>query len=138
MKSILQQLLSTLSLLLLPLSCKLFHISHVNQFQNPRKQKVKFIPTALSLGANVLCYLSYCCDQVPGERELKGEGFLLAHSVRVCRGRKAGLQEWEAAGYPVHTTRKLREMEAHAMLTFSLYASQDPGQWNAATHFFPA
>lgn len=101
------------------LSCKLFHISHVNQFQIPRKQKVKFIPTALSLGGQCfgLFILSYCCDQIPGEREPKGKGFLLVHSVRGYHGAEAGQQECEEAGDPVHTTRKSREMEAHAVLS---------------------
>lgn len=62
-------------------------------------------------------YLSYCCDQIPGEREPKGEGFLLVHSVRAYHGTEAGQQECEEAGDLAHTTRKSREKEAHAVLS---------------------
>lgn len=49
-------------------------------------------------------YLSHCCDKIPGRRQLREVGFVLAHSVggHVIRhgGEKAGQREQDSAvGY---------------------------------------
>lgn len=76
---------------------------------------------------SVSCFFSLL-QQDAWPKPLKGEGFILTHSLELqsIRQRKSRRQELEAVGYTVSTGRKQREMNAGGQLNYYLIQSGMP------------